>query len=530
MACVVQLIMRRSLPKAFGITNRLNSMKLLMKHHVRYHPRWAHRRPLRIIYPEDSNKDEISYAEKLKIERDNIQFPAKDQEDMFENSDMTIKDKETIINNARLVNTCATDVKYDIKHTMTESKLHSAWGHESDKTKINLQHEETTQNSNLESKSKKVRKLEAKQERKANNIKESAARAGVPVYKKLPDDDSTLSSAMLIAKSKNKKKNRSLIVLEGKRLIKDAIAAGYVPQKVFFSRVKDAADLNLPNEGVELYKTSYKSISLWSDLTTSPGILGILKTPSVDHKKPGKDALPLTIICDNIRDPGNLGTILRGAAGVGCQKVILMKGCVDLWEPKVIRSGAGAHFRTPVISNVEWDELEPHVEGDASVFLADNSEHVWEDMSKNGEDDDDDSGGGGGEDDIDNGDESLLRDEEKRTKCSPEVSSTLEIYKRRLHSIPVIPYFAVDFTNQSSVVLVIGGETEGLTINAFRLARDRYGVRLNVPLSNNVESLNSGTALGIIVFEMKRQFLRKLQHKSGEDISEETERINVPNV
>jgi hypothetical protein len=184
--------MRRSLPKAFGITNRLNSMKLLMKHHVRYHPRWAHRRPLRIIYPEDSNKDEISYAEKLKIERDNIQFPAKDQEDMFENSDMTIKDKETIINNARLVNTCATDVKYDIKHTMTESKLHSAWGHESDKTKINLQHEETTQNSNLESKSKKVRKLEAKQERKANNIKESAARAGVPIYKKLPDDDSTL--------------------------------------------------------------------------------------------------------------------------------------------------------------------------------------------------------------------------------------------------------------------------------------------------------------------------------------------------
>jgi hypothetical protein len=50
--------------------------------------------------------------------------------------------------------------------------------------------------------------------------------------------------------------------------------AGYIPHMVFFSRVKDAADLKLPDVGVELYKISYKSISLWSDLTTSPGILG----------------------------------------------------------------------------------------------------------------------------------------------------------------------------------------------------------------------------------------------------------------
>jgi len=165
---------------------------------------------------------------------------------------------------------------------------------------------------------------------------------------------------------------------------------------------------------------------------------------------------------------------------------------------------------------------------DASVFLADNSDHVWEDISKSEEEEEEEEDGSG--DDIDSGDESQLQDEVNRTKYSPGVSKSLEIYKRRLSSIPVVPYFAVDYTNQSSVVLVIGGETEGLSINAFRLARDRYGVRVNVPLSSNVESLNSGTALGIIVFEMKRQFLRKIKHKSGEDISEETERINVPNV
>jgi hypothetical protein len=167
-------------------------MKLPMKQHVRHHPRWAHRRPLRIIYPEDLNKEEVNYAEKLKVERESIPFPAKDQEDVFENADITFKDKETIISNARSVNTSATNVKYNIKHTVTESKLHNAWIQENYKTKISLPNAETTQNSNLQSKSKKVRKLEAKQERKAHRIKESAARAGVPIYKKLPDDDSTL--------------------------------------------------------------------------------------------------------------------------------------------------------------------------------------------------------------------------------------------------------------------------------------------------------------------------------------------------
>jgi tRNA C32,U32 (ribose-2'-O)-methylase TrmJ len=53
---------------------------------------------------------------------------------------------------------------------------------------------------------------------------------------------------------------------------------------------------------------------------------------------------------------------------------------------------------------------------------------------------------------------------------------------------------------------------------------------LNVPLSNNIESLNSGTALGIIAFEIKRQFLTKLQHKSVEGINEKMEEVHVLSV
>jgi len=192
MASVLQLVVRLSLRKAFDITNKPNDMKFVMKQHVRHHPRWAHRRPLRIIYPEDVNKDEVNYAEKLKIERESIQFPPKDRKDVFEEPDMTFMDKETVINNARPVNTSALNVKSDIKHTVAESKLRHTWVHERDKMKLNIPNAETTHNTNLQSKPKKVRKLEAKQERKDNRIKESAARAGIPVYKKLPDNDSLL--------------------------------------------------------------------------------------------------------------------------------------------------------------------------------------------------------------------------------------------------------------------------------------------------------------------------------------------------
>ena len=54
--------------------------------------------------------------------------------------------------------------------------------------------------------------------------------------------------------------------------------------------------------------------------------IGIFEIPDVDIKEPAENAIPLTIICDNIREPGNLGTIVRAAAAVGCEKLLLMKG------------------------------------------------------------------------------------------------------------------------------------------------------------------------------------------------------------
>jgi hypothetical protein len=192
MASFVQFAMRHYLVKALLVKNSHVDIIPFPKQHVRHLPRWAHRRPIRVIYAEDSKNDKVNYAEKLKIEKECIQSVTKDQENRFENADLVFKDDETISSSTMTVNTSmsrsGTDINYDKKCTMPKSKFHSVRDCESDTAEV---HEtETTQKSSMQS--KKARKLEAKKERKANRVKESAAKAGVPMYTKLPDNDPKL--------------------------------------------------------------------------------------------------------------------------------------------------------------------------------------------------------------------------------------------------------------------------------------------------------------------------------------------------
>nr|CAD7263300.1 unnamed protein product [Timema shepardi] len=322
------------------------------------------------------------------------------------------------------------------------------------------------------------------------------------------------NNIMTLVKSKNKREKGKLILLEGKRLIADAILSGFPLQMVFFSRLSDLKNLNLPSFGVQVYKLPYKTLSLWSDVSTSPGIVGnridikkiqlnkpnhfkgIMKIPPVDKKMPGPEDLPLTILCDNIREPGNLGTILRTAAAVGCHQVLLTKGCVDLWSPKVLRSGAGSHFRLRIHKDVTPENYYKYIDEDSSIFLADNNVDIEKE-----------------EESLDNSSESdsESENESKIDSSEHDIDNSEPISQMNYDCISLVPYYSVNYTSQSSIVLVIGGETEGLSNFSYSLAYNRSGMRLNVPLSNNVNSLNTGTALGIIAFEIKRQFLSKQQ-------------------
>lgn len=101
-----------------------------------------------------------------------------------------------------------------------------------------------------------------------------------------------------------------------------------------------------------------------SDTTTPAGVLAVL--PMKPRPLPATPSLLL--ILDEINTPGNLGTMLRTAGAAGADGVLLGPGCVDLYNPKVVRGSMGAHLRLPVHSQT-WPEIAETVRG-MQVWLA----------------------------------------------------------------------------------------------------------------------------------------------------------------
>lgn len=134
--------------------------------------------------------------------------------------------------------------------------------------------------------------------------------------------------------------------------------------------------------GVECYQLPDTLFGSVSDTRTPQGILAVLKL----ERKRLEDANPdggLLVMLDNIKDPGNMGTIIRTADAAGCSGVIVPDGCVDVYNPKVLRSTMGSIFHIPVyhcgniseailrIRNGGYKVFASHLEGAASIYETD---------------------------------------------------------------------------------------------------------------------------------------------------------------
>lgn len=153
-------------------------------------------------------------------------------------------------------------------------------------------------------------------------------------------------------KSKSRAED-GVYIVEGLRMFveapKDKVREVYVSESFYKKR---SEELNLDSWGKKLEILSDSVYAHVSDTKTPQGVLVVMEQTRYQLElllKENGGRKPLLMVLDNLQDPGNLGTILRAGEAAGVTGVILSSDCVDIYNPKVIRSTMGSMFRMPFL-------------------------------------------------------------------------------------------------------------------------------------------------------------------------------------
>jgi RNA methyltransferase, TrmH family len=249
----------------------------------------------------------------------------------------------------------------------------------------------------------------------------------------------------LLGRTKERREAGAFVV-EGVRLVEEAVISNWRFRFVLYDEtLNERGRLSVERltlNGVDVEEVSTILMKSLSETETPQGILAVVDLTNL----PLPNLPTFILIPDQIRDPGNLGTLLRTAAAAGVDLVLLPPETTDAFAPKVVRSGMGAHFRLPIRS-MSWKEIEGFCEAASqrisesenqrvSVYLADmDGQSCWE----------------------------------------------------------------VDL--RQPLALIIGNEAGGASESARKLATQK----ISIPMSGSVESLNAGVAGSVLMFEVVRQ-------------------------
>ena len=146
-------------------------------------------------------------------------------------------------------------------------------------------------------------------------------------------------------------------LVEGLRMVREAVKKPGIVEHIMVScDVAEEIVQEFSSRVPAVHKIKPELAREISDTQSPSGIVAVCRKPSWGWQEvPTSNGLVLLI--DNLRDPGNLGTILRTAWAAGVNAAFLLKGTVDVYNPKVIRSSMGAVFFLPVFEKVGNDGI-----------------------------------------------------------------------------------------------------------------------------------------------------------------------------
>lgn len=230
------------------------------------------------------------------------------------------------------------------------------------------------------------------------------------------------------------------------------------------------------------------TVALPTDTVAPQGVVGVFRRPHI----PWGLSSNMLLLLDAIQDPGNVGTILRSACAAGVRGVLLTPGCADAWGGKVVRSGMGAHFRIPILENVQWADV-PYVAQIArQVYWSRDASEL-----------------------------NVERIDPQSVPVEPAFVPVIAHSRREagiMHwtytECPMLGETAAESNSRNTngcsderiCLLVIGSEAHGPSEAAFELARNvPDSCTAEIPMVAGTESLNAAVAASVILFDAQRR-------------------------
>ena len=161
-------------------------------------------------------------------------------------------------------------------------------------------------------------------------------------------------------RDKKARRSTGLFLVEGLRIIAEARDCGTLPEILVYSQplhplAREIAREGLKN-GADVIETTPEILAKMSGKDNPQMVLAVYRQPATDLAVIDRSSAPIWLVAQALRDPGNLGTILRTGDAVAAGGLILVDDCADAFSVEAVRSSMGAIF-TQKVATARWDEF-----------------------------------------------------------------------------------------------------------------------------------------------------------------------------
>lgn len=187
--------------------------------------------------------------------------------------------------------------------------------------------------------------------------------------------------ALRALRDKKHRKASGKFLAEGLRLLTDARESGHLPEVLVMAEERDphpllaALEADVLAAGGEVIETSADILSKITGKENPQAVCGVFAEFDTSLAALDRSKAKIWLVAQALRDPGNLGTMLRTGDAVGAGGLILIDDCADPFSAEAVRASMGAIF-TQQVAQARWEDFLPWLRGDTGQLVAASLRHA----------------------------------------------------------------------------------------------------------------------------------------------------------